>query len=43
LGVGGRKREERKREMVGITARGKRVGSRGKKKNKRRKKEKGVG
>jgi hypothetical protein len=32
LGVGGKKREERKREMVGITARGKRVRSRGKKK-----------
>jgi hypothetical protein len=33
LGVGGRKRKkDRKREMVGITARGKRVGSWGKKK-----------
>jgi hypothetical protein len=35
LGVGGRKRiKERKREMVGITARGKRVGSWGRKKTK---------
>ncbi len=33
MGVGGRiRKKERKREMVGITARGKRVGSRGKKK-----------
>jgi len=33
LGVGGRKRKkDRKREMFGITARGKRVRSRGKKK-----------
>jgi hypothetical protein len=32
LGVGGRKRKkDRKREMVGITARGKRVGSWGEK------------